>query len=178
VELKQNNKGKKPAKDKLPSSVEMEYVVEKIVSHRVCKNGKIQVSTKWDGYSSYENTWEDSLEKVNETPMILYDYFSNIDKTTIYKNATLGNPYDRCAAAATESKDEENKNINAAEEHMTSMQSLPNTINDKSCNRDHTILESYWQEVQPESCKPEQYCHGNWCQHCNALFDAEVDGEF
>ncbi|CAG8433691.1 11267_t:CDS:2 [Ambispora gerdemannii] len=40
------------------SEEEDEYVVEKIVDHKLLKGGKLQYFLKWKGYPDSENTWE------------------------------------------------------------------------------------------------------------------------
>ncbi|CAG8459017.1 12983_t:CDS:2 [Ambispora leptoticha] len=40
------------------SDEEDEYVVEKIVDHKITKGGKLQYFLKWKGYPDSDNTWE------------------------------------------------------------------------------------------------------------------------
>ncbi|XP_057293747.1 chromobox protein homolog 1-like [Hydractinia symbiolongicarpus] len=65
---------------------EEEYVVEKILKHRVTKKGKTEYYLKWKGFPSEENTWEPA-ENLN-CPELIEQYHKDkvIEKDTKKKS--------------------------------------------------------------------------------------------
>jgi hypothetical protein len=56
--------------------------------------GKISVLTKWEGYTSDENMWEDANEKVKEIPLLVQKYLSTIDNKELLASLELKKIYD------------------------------------------------------------------------------------
>jgi hypothetical protein len=152
----------------------------------VGKNGKLQLLTKWEGYTSDENTWEDADKKLEEIPTIVQDYFSTIDNDEIfsdphlqkYYNKMIGYSYSKAALERTCSK---NKSDTRDDVGITADITNQTTLDQPtltSCgHRDHSNLENYMPEKDANLCKKGKYCHGKMCRECKALFDEEIDGD-
>jgi hypothetical protein len=69
---------------RLPANLAKEYVLEKILAHRVRKDGIVEVLCKWLGFEDIENTW--SLASYFRTNPVLKDYLAtNADaKALVY----------------------------------------------------------------------------------------------
>ncbi len=77
-----------------------EFEVDKIVSHRKNHRGKYQFLTKWEGYTSDENTWEDANEKVKEIPLLVQKYLSTINNKELLASSELQKIYDESIGLA------------------------------------------------------------------------------
>jgi hypothetical protein len=100
------------SKRKTPEQTEFE--VDKIVSHRKNCRGKYQFLTKWDGYTSDENMWEDANEKVKEIPLLVQKYLSTIDNKELLASLALQKIYDesiRLAQLEIGENEDTNENI-------------------------------------------------------------------
>jgi hypothetical protein len=194
-----NKKGRKTKKSpEKKSQKKTVYNVEKFVSHRVGKKRKYELFTKWEGYSSDENTWEDAEEKLKEIPIIVCDYLSTIDNNEFEVNPELRKLYDVSIGMTCERREldkgleETSKAVtqeqgkkrrmdekDSSNKEMTEQQNKANEMqHSTSCqHRDHDLFENFLPVTNAELCKEGKYCHGRMCRKCNALFDDKVDGD-
>jgi hypothetical protein len=162
----------------------------KIVSHRKNRRRKYQFLTKWEGYTSDENTWEDANEKVKEIPLLVQKYLSTIDNKELLASSELQIIYDESIALAplkTGENGDANENIplmmstNNIMKQPTEVQlmmSRAHELNTERCgHRDHSKLRNFMWETDPRMCNQGKYCHGKMCWSCKALFNAELDGD-
>ena len=187
------------SKRKTPEQTEFE--VDKIVSHRKNRRGKYQFLTKWEGYTSDENTWEDANEKVKEIPLLVQKYLSTINNKELLASSELQKIYDesiRLAPLETEENEDANKLTTGenedANENIPLMMSTDNIMKqptevqlitsraheldtERCGHRDHSKMRNYMWETDTRMCDQGKYCHGKMCRNCKALFDAELDGD-
>jgi len=176
------------SKRKTPEQTEFE--VDIIVSHRKNHRAKYQFLTKWEGYTSDENMWEDANKKVKEIPLLVQKYLSTIDDKELLASSELQKIYDESIGLAqleTGGNGNANDNIllmmstNSIMKQLTEVQlmmSWAHELDTERCDhRDHSKLENFLQESDPRMCNQGKYCHGKMCWNCKALFDAELDGD-
>jgi hypothetical protein len=145
------------SKRKTPEQTEFE--VDKIVSHRKSHRGKYQFLTKWEGYTSDENTWEDTIEKVKEIPLLVQKYLSTIDNKELLSSSELQKIHDesiRLAQLETGENGDANKNIplmmstdNIMKQptEVQLMMSRAHELNTERCGqRDHSKLRNFMWE--------------------------------